>query len=75
VTWADVDLDRRILSLRPEHTKSGKARPVPIMQSLAADLRKIRSLQARLFGREASGRDRVFLTQARRLRAIQRWTY
>jgi integrase len=51
-TWADVDLDSRILSLRPEHTKSGRPRFVPIMQSLAADLRKIRALQVRVFGRE-----------------------
>ena len=61
-TWADVDLDRRILSLRPEHTKSGKSRPVPIMQSLAADLRAVRVLQERLFTREISGRDLVFLS-------------
>ena len=61
-TWADVDLDRRLLSLRPEHTKSGKARVIPILKTLAADLRRLQKVHRSILGRRVSGRDLVFLS-------------
>jgi integrase len=62
VSWVDVDLEELVLSLRPEHTKSGKLRLIPIISSLATDLHALRAIHERLHGRKVTGRDRVFLT-------------
>jgi integrase len=67
--WADVDLDEGVITLRPENTKSRKARCVPIRREYATVLGQLRKLQARALKREPGGADFVFLSpEARPLR-------
>jgi integrase len=42
LTWADIDLERRVATLRPETTKAGKARSLPIPRAMAAELERAR---------------------------------
>lgn len=38
--WADVDLDRALITVRPEGGKGGKSRVIPIADELAAELKR-----------------------------------
>ncbi|MCC7014868.1 MAG: site-specific integrase [Planctomycetes bacterium] len=62
LAWADVDLHSRTATLRAENTKSHRARCVPISRAFAAELVELRELHGRVLGRDAKGRDHVFLS-------------
>jgi integrase len=62
--WSDIDLDRRLLYLRAEHTKSGQSRQIPLLDGLVAELRAVRETQALVLRRPVRPEDRVFLTPA-----------
>jgi integrase len=61
LAWGDVDLDARTVTLRPENTKTHRARCVPISREFAVELAQLRPLHARALGRAVSDADRVFL--------------
>jgi integrase/recombinase XerD len=63
-TWADVDLHGRVLTLRAQNTKAGKARSIPLLDGLLRDLVRLRALHAQVHGRPAEPDDRVFLAPA-----------
>jgi integrase len=62
--WSDIDLDRRILYLRAEHTKSKRSRQIPLLDGLVAELRAVRETQALVLRRPLRPDDRVFMTPA-----------
>lgn len=43
--WADLDLERGILTVRPEGGKGGKSRMVPVADELAAELRRAQTIK------------------------------
>lgn len=51
--WRDVDLERREVRVRVEASKTGRARTLPLPDGLAADLRSLRRIHARLRRRSA----------------------
>ena len=62
VRWSDVDLDERLMYLRAENTKAGRARTIPMLAELVSELRSLRELHTRIHGRAVSGQDHVFLS-------------
>jgi integrase len=62
LTWGDVDLDGCALTLRPENTKTHRARLVPITREFAGRLAELRKLHARALRRVVGAGDRVFLS-------------
>jgi integrase len=62
VTWLDLDADRRALTLRAATTKSGRARVIPLPQSLVDELLALRAVHQRVRMRLAQPADRVFLS-------------
>jgi integrase len=62
VTWADLDLQRRTLTLRAETTKSRKQRTLPLPQGIVETLADLRAHHERALRRIVGPRDRVFLT-------------
>jgi integrase len=62
VRWSDIDLDERLMYLRAENTKAGRARTIPMLAELVTELRPLRDLHARMLGREVSAQDHVFLS-------------
>jgi integrase len=47
LTWRDVDLQRRIVQVRPEYSKSGMGREVPMDRTVYALLSELKSTTAR----------------------------
>ena len=62
VTWNDVDLRKRVVTLRAETTKSKKQRVVPLRGDFVEQLRNLRVIQQRALGRLPTVSDFVFLT-------------
>jgi integrase len=62
VAWADLDLDRRTLLLRAEHTKAGRSREIPLLPDLTDELRALRVDHVRVLQRPLRPDDRVYLT-------------
>jgi len=62
VTWADLDLGERAVTLRAETTKAGRSRVIPIRADLARELAGLREIHVRVLGREVGQRDPVFRT-------------
>jgi integrase len=60
--WADLDIERRILLLRPEATKSGRTRAIPLGDMLVEELRGLAFAHHRVLGRPAEANEPVFLT-------------
>lgn len=60
--WADFDIERRLITLRAEVTKNGKARVVPVRQELADALLALRPIHERVLWREIEPTDKLFLT-------------
>lgn len=58
-TWFDVDFERRALTLRPETTKSGRERCIPLRDELVRALLALREVHTQIFGGVG---ERVFLT-------------
>lgn len=59
--WADIDLDRGILTLRASTTKSKKPRLVPLLPAVIDALRAVREHHAAILQREPSRGDPIFL--------------
>jgi len=66
VRWCDVDLVSLHLTFRAECAKSGRSRVVPIDESLAGELIRLRRLQEYTTGRAPGGDDQVLLSPAGR---------
>ena len=62
IRWADVDLTRERVTLRPETTKNRKGRVLPMKSSLAEELGRLLATQHRVLGRAPVKSDPVFLT-------------
>jgi integrase len=62
VSWADLDLGKRVLTLRAENTKSRKARVIPLLDGLAQDLEGLRADHIAVLGRPLRPSDLVFLS-------------
>jgi integrase len=61
-TWGDVDLRKRLLTLRAENTKSRKVRVIPFREGLAGRLRALRPQHEAVLGRLPTVQDRVFVS-------------
>jgi integrase len=61
LTWADVDLATRTVTLRAETTKTRRARPLPLPPFLAETLAQLREKRLRATGRAPLPVERVFL--------------
>ncbi len=61
-TWCDLDLDRGVLQLRAEYTKTKRSRAIPLLEGLAAELRELRDTQALVLRRPVRPDDRIFKT-------------
>jgi len=62
VTWADIDLPRCRLTLRPATTKNRRGRVLPLKCSLVEELQGLLAKQHRVLGRAPRKDDNVFLT-------------
>lgn len=62
LTWANLDLDARAVTLRAETTKAGRSRAIPIRADLARELAGLREVHERVLGRGVGRRDPVFRT-------------
>ncbi|MCC6897527.1 MAG: site-specific integrase [Polyangiaceae bacterium] len=62
ITWADVDVERAVLTLRAETTKAGKQRLIPLRAEYVGQLLELRAVHERVRGRAVEPGDRVFLT-------------
>ena len=62
LTWGDVDLAGRLITLRAETTKAERERVIPLRQGLVIELVALRKVQERALGRSAEGTDHVFLS-------------
>jgi integrase len=60
ITWADVDFDRALLTLRATNTKSRKERSIPLLGALVAELRALQPAHAAVLGRPVRSTDLVF---------------
>jgi integrase len=59
VTWADLDVDRRVVILRAENTKTRREREIPLLAELVAELRNLVSIHVAVLGRPLRPGDRV----------------
>ena len=62
LTWRDLDLNRAVLVLRAENTKSRKARPIPLREGFMARLRELAKLHEVVFGLAPERGAHVFLS-------------
>ena len=62
VTWADLDLEARRVTLRPATTKNRRGRVLPIKSSLAKELQGLLAVHHRVLERAPRKVDPVFLT-------------
>jgi integrase len=62
LTWGDVDLAERLVTLRAETTKAQRQRAIPLLPALVAELVELRRLHERLRGRPPDAAERVFLS-------------
>jgi len=62
VTWADVDLARGRVTLRPETTKSRRGRVLPLKPALVEELHALPATHHQVLGRAPRKVDPVFLT-------------
>jgi integrase len=60
--WSDIDLERRVLLLRAEHTKAGRSREVPLLEGLVGELRALRATHALVLSRPLRPSDSIFLS-------------
>ena len=62
VAWGDVDLERRVIVLRAENTKSRKQRSVPLRTGLADRVAALRMSQVEVLGHLPTASDPVFIS-------------
>jgi integrase len=60
VTWADVDFERALLTLRATNTKSRKERSIPLLGALVGELRSLQPQHVAVLGRPLRPSDLVF---------------
>jgi integrase len=60
VTWADVDFERALLTLRATNTKSRKERAIPLLGGLVSELRALQPEHVAVLGRPLRQSDLVF---------------
>lgn len=60
--WGDVDLKRKLITLRAETTKARRQRVIPIRESLVQRLQALRALHETIHGRLATVQDHVLLS-------------
>jgi integrase len=60
VTWADVDFERALLTLRATNTKSRKERSIPLLGALVSELRALQPEHVAVLGRPLRPIDLVF---------------
>lgn len=61
-TWSDYDLEKGLVVLRAQNTKSRKSRAIPLTEEHVQVLRRLRRLQGAAIGRVPRREDRVFLS-------------
>lgn len=61
-TWADLDAERRVVTLRAETTKAGRERQIPLRADLVAEILRLRETHALVLRRPTTPRDRIFLS-------------
>jgi len=61
-TWADLDAERRALTLRASNTKSGRTRMIPLRQDLVVELLALRDIHQRVRMQLVRLGDHVFLS-------------
>jgi integrase/recombinase XerD len=64
LTWGDLNIDARSVTLRAETTKTKKGRTLPILPELVRVLLTQRARHAHVLGREPRQGDGIFLTPA-----------
>ncbi len=62
ITWADLDLARGRVTLRPATTKNRRGRVLPLKPSLVEELQSLLATHHRILGRAPRRDDRVFLS-------------
>lgn len=62
MTWADVDLERRVVTLRAETTKARKARSLPITRTMADEMARLLELRQRATQHAVDVAEPVFVT-------------
>jgi len=62
VTWADVDFERAVLTLRATNTKSRKERAIPLLPGMVAALRALQPEHVAVLDRPLRPSDLVFLS-------------
>ena len=62
LSWGDVDLASRLVTLRGEHTKSGRSRVIPLSQTMTLALLALGKVHERVLGFAPGAGDVVFLT-------------
>jgi len=62
ISWADLDLARCRITLRPSTTKNKRGRVLPLKASLVEELRGLTAVYHRALGRAPTKGDPVFLT-------------
>jgi integrase len=60
VTWADVDFERALLTLRATNTKSRKERSIPLLAGMVAALRALQPAHVAVLGRPLRPSDLLF---------------
>jgi integrase len=60
VTWADVDFERALLTLRATNTKSRKERSIPLLPTLVAELHALQPEHVTVLGRPLRPSDLAF---------------
>jgi integrase len=60
VSWADVDFERALLTLRATNTKSRKERSIPLLGVLVSELRALQPQHGSVLGRPLRPSDLVF---------------
>lgn len=63
VLWADFDMDRQLLTLRAENTKTSEDRVIPLGAGLFNALLRLMSDHLRVRGEQPAATHRIFLTQ------------
>jgi integrase len=62
ITWADVDFDRRVVTLRAVNTKARRERTIPLLDGMLGEMRALQSVHVAVLERPLRPSDRVFLT-------------
>jgi integrase len=62
ITWADLDLDRKLVVLRAVNTKARRERTIPLLDGMVNELRGLQAHHVAVLGRPLRPSDRVFLT-------------